>query len=162
MENEKLVLRAAFACLLACLFAWRPCAALAQEPLQVWLDPGFFSYHFKDANYRQDNYGIGVGVFVAPEHGFIGGTYLNSDNERSRYAAYHWRPLSWNSGALGVRAGLAIGAIDGYSNTNDGDWFPVILPTLTVEYGYFGINLSLAPHPENGTALAVQLRLRVW
>jgi hypothetical protein len=156
------MLRAAFACLLACLFAWRPCVALAKESVQVWLDPGFFSYHFEEGNYRQDNYGLGVGVFVAPEHGFIAGTFLNSDDERSRYAAYHWRPWHWNYGELVVRAGFAVGLIDGYSNTNAGDWFPIILPILTAEYGYFGVNLSIAPHPENGTAIALQLRLRVW
>jgi hypothetical protein len=156
------MLRAAFSCLIACLFAWRPCVALAKEPVQVWLDPGFFSYHFKEGNYRQDNYGIGVGVFFAPEHGVIAGTFLNSDDERSRYAAYHWRPWHRNYGKLDVRAGLALGLIDGYSNTNDGDWFPIILPILTAEYGYFGVNLSIAPHPENGTAIALQLRLRVW
>jgi hypothetical protein len=132
MENQKFMLRTALACLLALCSSAVP----AQEPVQVWLDPGFFSYHFQDENYRQDNYGFGVGVFMAPEHGFIAGTYLNSDDERSRYAAYHWRPLRWgNPAGLSARAGLVIGLLDGYSNTNDGDWFAVILPTLSVEYG---------------------------
>jgi hypothetical protein len=158
MENEsRMLLRLAFAGLLACSFPAR-----AQEPVQVWLDPGFFSYHFKEGNYRQDNYGFGVGVFVAPEHGFLAGTFFNSNDERSRYVAYHWRPWGWNRAGVSVRAGLAMGLIDGYSNTNDGHWFPVILPTLTAEYGYFGANLSIAPHPHNGTAIALQLRLRVW
>jgi len=153
------MLRAAFACLLALC----SCAALAEDnSVQVWLDPGFFSYHFSDADFRQNNYGVGVGVFVAPEHGFLAGTFLNSNDERSHYAAYHWRPWGRTTGDLSVRAGFAFGAIDGYSNTSNGGWFPVILPALSAEYGHFGANLILAPHPKNGTALALQLRLRVW
>jgi hypothetical protein len=152
------MLRAAFACLLALC----SCSALAEDSVQVWLDPGFFSYHFSDGDFRQDNYGVGVGVFIAPEHGFLAGTFLNSNDERSHYAAYHWRPWGRTTGDLSVRAGFAFGAIDGYSNTNNGGWFPVILPALSAEYGHFGANLIFAPHPKNGTALALQLRLRVW
>jgi hypothetical protein len=159
VENKNLVLRAA----LACLLALSPYAALAQDnSVQVWLDPGFFSYHFSDADFRQDNYGVGVGVFVAPAHGFLAGTFLNSNDERSHYVAYHWRPWGRTTEGVSVRAGFAFGAIDGYSNTNNGGWFPVILPALSAEYGHFGANLILAPHPKNGTALALQLRLRVW
>ena len=157
-EYEKLMLRTVFACLLA----WSSTALADSEPVQVWIDPGFFSYHFNGGDYRQDNWGFGVGVFVAPEHGFIAGTYLNSDDERSRYAAYHWRPLHWDYGALDVRAGLVLGVIDGYSNTNNGHWFPMALPTLTTEYGRFGANFTIAPNPHHGTAIALQLRLRVW
>src|SRR5262244_2476004 len=139
------MLRAALACLLALC----PCAAPAEDSIQVWLDPGFFSYHFSDADFRQDNYGFGVGVFVAPEHGFLAGTFLNSNDERSHYAAYHWRPLEWNPSGVSVRAGLAAGFIDGYSNTNHGHWFPVVLPALSAEYRRVGANLLLAPHPHN-------------
>ena len=95
------MLRTVFACLFAC-----SSAALAKdsEPVQVWLDPGFFSYHLKEGNYRQDNYGFGVGVFVAPEHGFLAGTFLNSNDERSHYAAYHWRPWGRTTAGVSVRA----------------------------------------------------------
>jgi hypothetical protein len=61
-----------------------------------------------------------------------------------------------------VRGGLVFALIDGYSNTNDGHAFPVVIPALTVEYGRLGANFLIAPHPENGTAIALQLRLRVW
>jgi hypothetical protein len=57
---------------------------------------------------------------------------------------------------------LAFGFMDGYSNTNDGHWFPVVIPSLSAEYRRLGVNLLLAPNPRNGTALALQLRLRVW
>lgn len=160
MAHKKFMLRTAFACLLAC-----SSAALAREsePVQVWLDPGFLSYHFKEGDFRQNNYGLGVGVFVSPEHGFVGGSFINSNDERSRYGGYHWRPLHWgNPAGLSVRAGLVFALVDGYSNTNNGHWFPAILPALTAEYGHFGANLSLAVNPDNGTALGLQLRLRVW
>ena len=160
MERKKFMLRMALACLLlACSSAPR---AGESEPVQVWLDPGFLSYHFKDENYRQDNWGFGVGVFIAPEHGFIAGTFLNSNDERSHYAAYHWRPLGWNPAGVSVRAGLALGLIDGYANTNDGHWFPFVLPALTAEYGRLGANFLIGPAPNGRSALALQLRLRVW
>jgi hypothetical protein len=101
-------------------------------------------------------------VFVAPEHGFLAGTFLNSNDERSHYAAYHWRPWGRTTAGVSVRAGLAVGFIDGYSNTNNGHWFPVVLPTLSAEYGHLGVNFLFAPHPRNGTAVGLQLRLRVW
>jgi hypothetical protein len=158
LENKSFMrLRIALASLLAC-----SSAALAQEPVQLWLDLGVLSYHFKEGDYREENYGLGLGVFVSPEHGFVAGSFINSNNERSHYGAYHWRPWHWNPAGLGVRAGLMFGLIDGYSNTNNGNWFPVVLPTLSAEYGHFGANLIVSPHPKNGTALALQLRVRLW
>jgi hypothetical protein len=130
---------------------------------QVWLNPGFFSHHLKrDQDYRQDNYGFGAEVFVAPRHGFLAGSFINSNRERSRYGGYHWRPWHWRPAGVNLSAGFVFGLVDGYSNTNHGDWFPVVLPVLSAEYGHFGANLSFIPHPSNGAALALQFKLRVW
>jgi hypothetical protein len=63
---------------------------------------------------------------------------------------------------LDVGAGLILGMIDGYSNTNHGDWFAVLFPSLSAQYGIFGANLIFIPNSRNGSALALQLRLRVW
>ena len=52
--------------------------------------------------------------------------------------------------------------IDGYSDTRDGKAFPVVLPTLSAEYGVLGAHLIFIPHPTHASALALQLRLRVW
>ena len=162
MQNPLRLLTAAFF-LLACI-----CNALAQTPaspgLQVWLDPGLYSVHLKrNQNFRQDNYGFGVGVFPTPEHGFLAGSFINSDRERSRYAAYHWRPWHWTRTApLRISAGVIVGLIDGYPNTNAGNPFALALPALSAEYGPLGANLSFIPHPQNGAAIALQLRLRVW
>ena len=61
-----------------------------------------------------------------------------------------------------VGAGLILAMIDGYSNTNHGNWFPVVFPSLSAQYGIFGANLIFIPNSTNGSALALQLRLRVW
>ena len=142
-------------------------SALAEEParasVQVWVDPGLYSRHLERRNFREHNYGFGIGVFVTPEHGFLAGSFINSDRERSRYAAYHWRPWHWTRTApLRISAGVIVGLIDGYPNTNAGNPFPLALPALSAEYGPLGANLSFIPHPQNGAAIALQLRLRVW
>jgi hypothetical protein len=137
-------------------------SAAGGDGVQVWLSPGMYSHHFRQGNYRQDNYGFGAEVIVAPEHGLIAGSFINSDRERSRYAGYHWRPWQWQPGGIDVRAGLVFGLIDGYSNTNAGDWFPVAVPTLSVEYRSLGANLLFIPVSKNGAVVALQLKLRVW
>ena len=132
------------------------------EGIQVWLNPGMYSHHFRDGDYREDNSGIGAEVIVAPEHSIIAGSFINSDRERSRYGGYHWRPWRWASAGLNLSTGLVFALIDGYSNTNQGDWFPVALPALSAEYGHFGANLIFVPISKNGAVLALQLKLRVW
>jgi hypothetical protein len=52
--------------------------------------------------------------------------------------------------------------IDGYSDVRDGKTFPIVLPTASVEYGALGASLIFLPHPEHSSAIALQLRLRVW
>jgi hypothetical protein len=33
---------------------------------------------------------------------------------------------------------------------------------VSAEYGYVGANLPFIPHPKNGAAIALQLKIRVW
>lgn len=137
--------------------------AARADNLQVWVNPGTFSHHFeRDQNYREKNYGVGGEVFITPRHGLLACSFINSNDERSRYAGYHWRPLQLESGGITFSAGLAFALIDGYSNTRRGRAFPVVVPTLSTEYGVLGAHLIFAPHPKNSSALALQLRLRVW
>ena len=148
--------------LLAAALLAAPAAASA-EGVQVWINPGFFSHHLKhDQDYREDNYGFGVEVFVQPRHGFLAGSYINSNYERSHYAGYHWRPWARKAGEVSFRAGVVFALVDGYSNTNEGYWFPAVLPVLSAEYGPYVAAMSLLPNPSNGVALALQLRLQVW
>jgi hypothetical protein len=132
---------------------------------QVWLNPGFFSWHFdRSKDLRDDNWGVGVEVVLVPEHAVMAGTYINSDEEHSRYAAYQWRPLRWRPYGIDVSAGIALGVFDGYPNVNDGGWFAAPLPLLAVEGRYFGVNFTVVPTIEdkvNG-AFVIQIKLRVW
>jgi hypothetical protein len=145
------------AALLAC-----PAVALAQEaPPRIWLNPGLFSHHFRDGDFRQENYGFGVEV-AHLQHTFLAGSFVNSDRERSRYAGYFWRPWRWQYAGWEFGAGAVFALVDGYSTTNAGNWFPAASPALSAEYGFFGANLAFIPHPRNGAALALQLKLRVW
>jgi hypothetical protein len=129
---------------------------------KVWLNPGAYTHHFKTGDYREDNYGVGAELVVAPEHGFLAGNFINSNRERSRYAGYHWRPWQWRPAGLDIRPGVVVMMIDGYSNTNNGNWFPALFPSVSTEYGIYGVNLTLIPNPRNGSALALQLKMQVW
>jgi hypothetical protein len=149
--------------LLAILVFFTGRLALAQETAaKVWLNPGAYTHHFKSGDYREDNYGIGAEVLIAPEHGLLAGNFINSNRERSRYAGYHWRPWHWKPAGVDLSTGLVFAMFDGYSNTNHGNWFPAALPTLSAEYGIYGANLSLIPNPRNGSAISLQLKLQVW
>jgi hypothetical protein len=148
--------------MLSALLAAAP--AWAQEPhaTRIWLTPGFLTHHFKHGDFREDNYGAGVEVVLAPQHALMAGSFINSDRERSRYAAYYWRPWRRQAGALELGAGIVVGLIDGYSSTHNGGWFPAAVPAVSAEYRFLGANLAFIPHPKNGAALALQLKLRVW
>jgi hypothetical protein len=138
-------------------------AVLADDSsIKLWLNPGLYSHHFRGGNYREDNYGVGVEVARSPQHAFMAGSFINSDRERSRYAGYYWRPWHWQRAGVDIGAGVMVALIDGYSTTNNGRAFPAAVPALSAEYGYFGANLAFIPHPRNGAALALQLKLRVW
>lgn len=149
-------------CAVACALG-----AAAAEPAkspQVWLNAGFLSRHFdRDAQLRENNAGLGVEAAFAPEHALMAGSYVNSAGERSRYGAYLWRPLHWEIAGLSVRAGAALGVIDGYPRMRDGGAFIAAVPLLAVEGRYLGANLTLFPSLRERVegALAVQLKLRV-
>lgn len=132
---------------------------------QVWLNPGFFSWHFnRSLDLREDNWGFGVEVAFAPDHAAMAGNFINSENDRSNYAAYLWRPLHWRPYGIDVHAGIAVGAFDGYQRVNNGGWFVAPLPLLAVEGRYLGLNLTVVPTIEdkvNG-AIVIQIKLRVW
>lgn len=151
------------AALAAAILAVVPAAAADDESVEVWLNPGMLSYHFTDdRDYREDNYGLGVEVFITPRHGVVAGSLLNSNDERSKYIGYHWRPLQLTHQRWRFGAGLVFSLIDGYSDVRDGKTFPIVLPTASVEYGPLGASLIFLPHPEHSSAIALQLRLRVW
>ncbi len=132
---------------------------------QVWLNPGTFSYHFdRDKDLREANTGLGAEVALADNHVLAAGSFVNSNRRRSSYGAYYWRPLHWRPAGIGVHAGLAAGAFDGYPNYRNGAWFPAVLPMLAIEGGRVGANIFFVPTIKNRLdgAVAVQFKLRVW
>lgn len=140
--------------------------AFAEEPYpNVWLNPGFFSYHFdRDKGLRENNIGFGAEIEFNADHAAMAGTFINSDNERSRYAAYEWRPLQWNPAGINVKAGLIVAALDGYPRVRNGDWYPALLPLLTVQGDRLGANLTVVPTIGDRLygAIVLQLKLRIW
>jgi hypothetical protein len=143
-------------------------SANAAEPgfsPQVWLNAGFFSYHFdRSLDLRENNVGFGAEVLFAPDHALTAGTYINSNRARSHYAAYQWRPLHWQPAGINVHAGIAVGAFDGYPNMQNGGWFIAALPLLSVEGRYIGANFTVVPTIKDRIdgAVAVQIKIRVW
>ena len=134
-------------------------------PAQLWLNPGTFSRHFdRHKNLREDNTGLGAELRLADNHALAAGSFINSDRARSRYGAYLWRPLHWQSAGVTVHAGLALGAFDGYPRYRDGGWFPAALPMLSIERERAGVNLYFVPTIANRLegAIAVQVKIRIW
>ena len=140
--------------------------AFAEESYpRVWLNPGFYSYHFdQDADLRENNVGFGAQVELKRNHVLTAGTFLNSDDERSRYAGYEWRPLHWQPAKLHLSAGLIIAALDGYPRAENGGWFAAVLPVVSVEWKRLGVNLTVVPETEDRLygAIAIQFKFRVW
>ncbi len=140
--------------------------AKAEETFpQVWLNPGIYSYHFDSSKgLRNNNIGLGAEVRLANDHALMAGTFINSNRQRSHYAAYQWRPLHWKWAGLDIGAGIAVGGFDGYPNYRNGAWFLAPLPMLTIDGKTFGANLSVIPTVANrfDGALAIQVKMRVW
>ena len=140
-------------------------AADIETQRQIWLNPGFFSWHFdSNKDFRQDNWGVGVEVVLAPDHAVMAGNYINSDGERSRYAAYQWRPLHWRPYDVDVSAGIVLSVMDGYPRMNNGGWYVALLPLLAVEGKRVGANFSIVPTIKDKVdgAVVLQIKLRVW
>jgi hypothetical protein len=134
-------------------------------PIEVWLNPGSFSYHFdRDKNLRGDNTGFGAELKLTEDHLLASGSFINSDRMRSRYGAYFWRPLHWEISDVKLHAGIAVGGFDGYPHYRDGGWFPAVLPTLAIEGDRLGANLFFVPTIANrlNGALSLQLKVRIW
>ena len=136
----------------------------AESSRQVWLNPGFFSWHFdSNKDFRSDNWGVGAEVVFTPDHTVMAGNFINSDGERSNYASYQWRPLHWRPSDIDVSAGIGLGVVDGYPYHNGG-WFAALFPLLAVEGKRIGANFTIVPTIKdkvNG-AVVLQIKFRVW
>lgn len=168
-DCRRLVSSLAALVLLSCTCLARAADVSSQDRessgVQVWINPGVYSYHFnRNAGYRNDNVGFGAEVLVARDHGFMAGSFINSDRERSHFAAYEWRPLHGAIDTVGVGGGIAFAAFDGYPRYHSGGWFLAPLPVVSFEGRYLGLNVSAVPTIKDRLhgALMFQLKLRVW
>ena len=132
---------------------------------QVWVNPGFYSQHFRSGGqFRSDNFGVGAEVVLAPDHSVLAGSFINSDSRRSQYGAYFWRPLHWKFSEAGVHAGVVAAALDGYPKYRNGGWFVAPVPAVAIEGERVGVNLMVVPTIRNRVqgAIAIQVKFRVW
>ena len=109
---------------------------------KLWLSPGLSSYHTdRAAKFNEDNRGFGAEYDLADKAKLFAGMFRNSVNKDSRYAGVSLStPLLEN-----LRAGLLLGAIDGYPDVHHGHIFPLAAPMLSYEGKHAGLNLLALP-----------------
>lgn len=132
-----------------------------QARSEVWINPGFYSYHFeRSKDFNSVNYGFGAEYRFSTVASITAGTYRNSYYQQSNYIGLYWQPI-----AIGpVHLGVVGGGFDGYQNTNNGGWFPAVLPAITIEGDLLGLNLLVIPTIPNRVSgsLSLQLKLKVF
>jgi len=141
--------------------SWGPFNLIEAKPLnEVWLNPGFYSYHFDlDKNLNNNNLGLGAEYRYSTVNSITAGRFHNSDRQISSYVAWYWQPLELSS----VRLGALLGAINGYPRAGNGDWFVMAIPVASYEYKSIGINLTVVPTIKDTVygSLTLQLKLKV-
>ncbi len=117
-------------------------AAAPAAMADVWINPGFYSYHLqRDKGFNNVNTGLGFEASLTKTYSVTAGFFHNSDRETSRYVGVYAMPFQVGA----FKAGAAIGAFDGYPKMRDGGWFPAIIPTVAYEGPRFGLNVSVIP-----------------
>jgi hypothetical protein len=128
---------------------------------ELWLNPGFYSYHFQnEKELNNSNFGLGGEFRYSTVSSLTLGVFENSDRQTSHYAGWYWQPV----GVGPVRVGAVFGAIDGYPKMLNGGWFFAAIPAASIEYRYFGANLLFMPSYKDKLygAISLQLKLRVF
>ncbi|MGR4869065.1 hypothetical protein ACIPRI_09395 [Variovorax sp. LARHSF232] len=137
-----------------------PGTSLAQEASalsQIWINPGFYSYHFdRDKNLEDANPGLGIEWPINAQWSFTAGAFRNSDRERSNYIGAYFMPFEWQ----GVKFGAALGVFDGYPNYRGGDWFPAVIPTAAIEWRHWGLNIGFIPPYKDRLHGAISFQLK--
>jgi hypothetical protein len=136
-------------------------SAVESQPVsEIWLNPGFVSYHFRrNTGLNENNFGLGGEYRYSTTSSFTLGFFENSQSDTSRYVGWYWEPIGMGSVKLGVLAGM----VDGYP-VHHGGWFIAIAPVASIEYGHFGANILLIPNykDEITGSISLQLKLRVY
>lgn len=139
-----------------------PFSVIESKPIsEVWLNPGFYSFHFdKDKGLNDNNFGPGIEYRYSTTSSITVGAFDNSDNQTSRFVGWYWQPLELGPARLGV----VIGALDGYPKARNGGWFPAAIPAVSMEYKMVGTNILIIPGYKDRLygAISVQVKVRVF
>jgi hypothetical protein len=157
---KKLLLGATFAALSLPAVA-EPFTTIENQPLsELWINPGFYSYHFqRDKGFDDTNPGFGAEYRFSTVASLTAGRFHNSDRRMSNYAGVYYQP--WSIGPL--RLGAVIGGFDGYPKMRDGGWFLAAIPVVSVEYQRVGVNFAIVPTYKERLhgAFSVQLKFKL-
>jgi hypothetical protein len=134
-------------------------SVIESKPIsEVWLNPGFISYHFqKEKGLNNNNFGLGGEYRFSTVSSVTLGLINNSDRQTSHYAGWYWQPLA----AGPVRLGAVVGAMDGYPKMLEGGWFLAVIPTASFEYKNVGANLLFVPSYKDRLYGAISLQMKV-
>lgn len=128
---------------------------------EVWVNAGFYSYHFdRDKDLNDSNPGLGAEYRFSTVASATAGRFYNSDRAYSNYIGVYYQPFKIGP----VRLGAVVGAFNGYPKMRDGGWFPAAIPTASFEYKSVGVNLAFVPKYKDRLygALSIQLKLKVF
>ncbi|MYM88497.1 hypothetical protein GTP91_15105 [Rugamonas sp. FT82W] len=128
---------------------------------EVWLNGGFYSYHFqRDKGLNDSNPGLGGEYRFSTVASATAGRFYNSDRAYSNYVGVYYQP--WKIGP--VRLGAVAGGFSGYPKMRDGGWFLAAIPTASFEYKSVGVNVAIVPTYKDRLydAISVQLKLKVF
>jgi hypothetical protein len=135
-------------------------ALVPSAQADVWVNPGFYSHHFdKEKNLNNNNHGLGVEVGITDTYSLTAGVFENSDRATSHYLGAYVMPYRIRS----LKAGVAVGAFNGYPKMRDGGWFPAVIPTMAIEGERIGFHVSFVPKIGDrvNSALTFQIKFKL-
>jgi hypothetical protein len=123
----------------------------------VWVNPGFYSHHFaKGHNLNNRNLGLGFEVSISDTYSLTAGVFENSDYATSHYIGAYVMPFRMGA----VKAGLAVGALNGYPRIHEGGWFPAVVPSMAFEGERVGLNVSFIPKIRDSVSSALSFQFK--
>ena len=136
-------------------------SVIDNQPLsELWVNPGFYSYHFqRDKGFDDTNPGFGAEYRFSTVASVTAGRFHKGDRQMSNYAGVYYQP--WAIGP--ARLGAVIGGFNGYPKMRDGGWFLAAIPVVSVEYQRVGVNFAIVPTYKERLhgALSVQLKFKL-
>jgi hypothetical protein len=148
------------AALILLLVVCRDCRADAL-PDSLWLNLGGVSVHSK-GGLNNVNPALALEARWGDEFAITGGQLRNSQSARSHFLAAIYTPWSTSTPLGTLRAGITVGAIDGYT-ANHGRAIPVAGATAALTVGPVELGLLGVPASPRSTAvitLMVKVRLQ--